>query len=249
MSINAERILAVRTEKTIYKDRDTVLKVFGSSYTQSHVLHEAMNQAQMKEVGLPVPEVLEVVRLEDKWAIRSAYIPGKTMYRLSTEQPEQFEQYFDLFLDIQMEILSKSIRLLSNLKDELHRIVISSALEATVRYELHARLQAMPTEKAICHGDFNPSNIIIDPNGKYWVLDWAHATQGNPEADIAMTYLWLLQNGQAKLAEVYLERYGEKSGVPRKQVERWVPIVAAAQSVKATAEKRAFLLDLVKFTE
>ena len=30
----------------------------------------------------------------------------------------------------------------------------------------------------VCHGDYNPSNIIMSENGPY-ILDWSHATQGN----------------------------------------------------------------------
>ena len=41
----------------------------------------------------------------------------------------------------------------------------------------------------VCHGDFNPSNVIVAKNGKMSVVDWAHATQGNASADAAMTYL------------------------------------------------------------
>ena len=51
------------------------------------------------------------------------------------------------------------------------------------------RLDSMPTHVKVCHGDYNPSNIIITPEGKPFVLDWSHATQGNASADVARTYL------------------------------------------------------------
>jgi tRNA A-37 threonylcarbamoyl transferase component Bud32 len=249
MSINADKIIAVRTGKTVYKDRDTVLKVFDYGYTQSHVLHEALNQAQVREVGLNVPEVLEVIKLDGKWAIRSRYIPGKTLQRLMEENPEDFDKYLDLFLDIQTEILSKETRLLGNLKNEMNRIIINSYLEATVRYELHTRLHAMPTHKKICHGDFNPSNIIIKPDGAHYILDWSHATQGNASADAAMTYLWFKLNDQDEVSEKYLDLFCLKSGIAKDYVKQWVPIVAASQSVEENPRKREFLLQWVKFID
>ncbi|MGI5825484.1 MAG: phosphotransferase family protein [Bacillota bacterium] len=247
--MNADKIIAVRTGKTVYKDRDTVLKVFDCGYTQSHVLHEALNQTQVREVGLNVPRVLEVIQLDGKWAIRSEYIPGKTLQRLMEENPADFDKYFNLFVDIQREILSKQTRLLGNLKDEMNRIIMESSLEATVRYELHTRLHSMPIHKKICHGDFNPSNIIIKPDGAHYILDWSHATQGNASADAALTYLWFRLNEQNENSEKYLDLYCEKSGTDKEYVKKWIPIVAASQSVEENPHKREFLLKWVKFID
>ena len=249
MSINADRIIAVRTGKTVYKDRDTVLKVFDESYTQSHVLYEALNQTQVREVGLNVPKVLEVMQLDGKWTICSEFIPGKTLQRLMEENPQKFDEYFDLFLDIQMEIAAKETRLLSDMKAEMNRIILNSSLEATVRYELHTRLLNLPNHKNVCHGDFNPSNIIIRPDGSHCILDWSHATQGDAPADAAMTYLWFYLNGKGEYAEKYLDLYCKKTGTAKEYVKQWIPIVAASQSVEETPQNRDLLLKWVKFID
>ena len=73
----------------------------------------------------------------------------------------------------------------SKLKDKMNRKISSADLDATTRYELHTRLEGMPKHNKVCHGDFNPTNIIITPEGKAYIVDWAHATQGNASADIA----------------------------------------------------------------
>lgn len=249
MSINADKIIAVRTGKTVYKDRDTVLKVFDESYTQSHVLYEALNQTQVREVGLQVPKVLEVINLDGKWAIRSEYVAGKTLQRLMEENPEKFDEYFDLFLDIQLEISSKETRLLTDLKGEMNRIILNSSLEATVRYELHTRLINMPSHTTVCHGDFNPSNIIVREDGSHSILDWSHATQGNAAADIALTYLWFQLKGHGELSEKYLDLYCKKTGTDRNFVKQWIPIVAASQSVEETPKNRELLLKWVNFVD
>ena len=51
-------------------------------------------------------------------------------------------------------------------------------IDATARYELASRLQGMPRHTKLCHWDFNPSNVIVAPDGKLWVIDWAHACTG-----------------------------------------------------------------------
>ena len=43
---------------------------------------------------------------------------------------------------------------------------------------LHTRLESMPKHNKVCHGDFNPSNVIITDDGTPYIIDWSHATQG-----------------------------------------------------------------------
>ena len=115
-------------------------------------------------------------------------------------------------------------------------------LDATPRYELHTRLASMKTHSKVCHGDFNPSNVIITPDGTPYILDWSHATQGNGAADAARTYLLFVLEGKQDLAEKYLKLYCFKSDTARQYINNWMPIVAASQSVKGNPEERELLL-------
>ena len=49
-----DRIIALRNNKTVFRDGDKVLKVFDGSFKESEVLSEALNQARVEETGLPV---------------------------------------------------------------------------------------------------------------------------------------------------------------------------------------------------
>ena len=55
MKIQADKIIAVRTSKTVYRDGDTVIKVFDENYSKADVLNEALNQARIEETGLNIP--------------------------------------------------------------------------------------------------------------------------------------------------------------------------------------------------
>jgi thiamine kinase-like enzyme len=67
----------------------------------------------------------------------------------------------------------------------MNRNISESSCDATTRYDLHTRLEAMPKGTKLCHGDFNPSNIIITKNDVPYIIDWSHATMGNASADVA----------------------------------------------------------------
>ena len=88
----------------------------------------------------------------------------------------------------------------------------------------------------------------MSENGPY-ILDWSHATQGNASADVARTYLLFWLNGDIDGAKKYLNLFCKKSDTARQYVERWLPIVAASQSVKGKPQEREFLLSWVDVAE
>ena len=248
--MNLDRIIAVRTNKTIYRDGDRCYKVFSEDFKKSDILNEALNQARVEETGLHIPRILEVTMIDGKWAIVTDYIKGKTLAQLMEENPDRKDEYLGKFVDLQLEMHSKTCPLLNKLKDKMSRKISQTDLSATVRYDLHTRLEAMPKHNKLCHGDFNPSNIIITDDGTPYMLDWSHATQGNASADAARTYLLFWLKGDIDGAKQYLKLFCEKSNTAMQYVQKWMPIVAASQSVKGNAEEREFLyswIDVVEF--
>ena len=99
----------------------------------------------------------------------------------------------------------------------------------------------MPKHNKLCHGDFNPSNVIITDDGRACVIDWSHATIGNASADTARTYLLFKLAGDDASAEEYLALFCKKSDTARQYVDQWLPIVAASQMVKGKPEERDIL--------
>ena len=240
-----DKIIAVRTGKTIYKDGDRAVKVFDSDYSKADILNEALNQARIEETGLNIPKILGVNMIDGKWAIVSEFIKGKTMAQLMAENPDKFDEYLEQFVDIQMSIHEMKAPLLTKLKDKMNRKISQADIDATTRYELHTRLEGMPKHNKVCHGDFNPSNIIITEDGVPYILDWSHATQGNASADVARTYLLFWLDGNIEGAKKYMELFCKKSDTAKQYIEKWLPIVAASQSVKGNAKEREFLLSWV----
>ena len=243
--MNLDRVIAVRNNKTIYRDGDRCIKVFNAEYSKADVLNEALNQARIEETGLNIPKVLEVTMIDGKWAIVSEYIKGKTLAQLMEEDADKKGEYIELLVDLQMAVHSKTCPLLNKLKDKMNRKIAETELDATTRYDLHTRLEGMPKHNKVCHGDFNPSNIIIAENGVPYILDWSHATQGNASADAARTYLLFWLNGDIEGAELYLNTFCKKSDTAKQYVQKWMPIVAASQSVKGNEKEREFLMTWV----
>lgn len=247
--MNLSNVIAVRAHKTIYRDGNTTIKLFDETYPTSFVLNEALNLARMQEAGLPVPALHQVTKVDNRWAIVTEFVEGKTITELMDERPEKMQEYMDLFVTIQSDIHKHRSPMLTKLEDKMHQKISSTTLSATARYDLHTRLNALPKHNKILHGDYTTSNVIITPEGSPYVIDWAHATQGNASADAARTYLRFYLAGQADRAEMYLKTFCRHTDTALQYVQKWIPIVAASQSVKGKEEEREFLLNWVNVVD
>lgn len=237
-----DRVIAVRNSKTVYRDGDRCIKVFNAEYSKADILNEALNQAIIEETSLNIPKIIEISMIDGKWAIISEYIKGKTLAQLIKENENKKDEYLELFVDLHVTIHQQKCHNLNKLREKISDKIAFAELESTTRYDLYNRLENMPKHNKVCHGDFNPSNVIITEDGTPYILDWSHATQGNASADAARTYFSLCLNNDVEYAKKYLDLFCKKSNIDKGYVQKWLPIVAASQSVKSNEKEREFLL-------
>ncbi len=247
--MNPENIIATRPNKVVYREGNRCIKVFNTDFSKADILNEALNQARIEETGLHIPKILGVTMIDGQWAIITEFIEGTTLDKLMEANPDKKEEYLNLLVDIQLDIHSRTAPNLHKLKDKMNRKISASHLDATTRYDLHTRLEAMPKHKKVCHGDLNPSNIVIAEDGTPYILDWSHATQGNASADTALTYLQFCMQGDFDTAKKYLDLFCKKSDTARQYVQKWMPIVAASQLAKNNGMDHKFLLSWVNVVD
>ena len=242
-------IIAERPRQTVYRDGDRCIKTFDASFSKADILNEALNQARVEETGLNIPRLRGVTTIDGRWAIEYDFIEGKTLAQLMEENPDKLDEYLNDFIDLQLKMHAERCPSLGKLKDKMARKLKEADLDDTTRYDLEMRLNGLPTHAKLCHGDFNPSNIIVRPDGEMFIIDWSHATQGNASADAARTYLLFYLAEKFDLAEKYLDKFCFKSHTAKPYVQKWMPIVAASQSVKGNPEEREFLLSWASVVE
>ena len=154
-----------------------------------------------------------------------------------------------MFVDLQASVHTKRATGLLKIKEKMNAKISQTDLDDCMKYELHARLEGMPNHIKLCHGDFNPSNVIVKDNGEMFIIDWSHATQGNASADVARTYLIFKLEGNDRIAEKYLDMFCNKTGLSKSYYLRWLPIVAASQSVKKNEAEKELLLKWVNVVD
>ena len=252
MEYNLNNVIAERKTKTVYQDNSNTIKLFVENYSKANILNEALNQARVEEgTDLKIASLKEVTTINGRWAIVSEHITGKSLEELMKENPEKIDEYMNLFVDIQLEVLSKNVPLLNRMNEKYKsRITESDLFESNTKYELLQRLAGMDVHTKLCHGDFVPSNVIITENGEHYIIDWAHVTQGNAAGDCATTFLHFCLHNRKDLAEKYLEIFSQKSKIIKMVIQRWIPIVAANEYLKQKPEEKEMLkqwIDVVEY--
>ncbi len=251
MEFNLTNPIAERKTKTVYRDGNKTIKLFVENYSKANILNEALIQSRVEEnTDLKISRLLEVSKIQDRWALITEYVEGTPLDVLMKEYPEKEEEYLEFFVNVQMEVLSKRVPLLNRTKDKYKRkLTEAQNIDDNAKYELLQRLEGMKNHDKLCHGDFVPSNIIVKENGDYSIIDWSHATIGNASGDVANTFLLFTTEQKSELAEKYVELYCKKTGTDKKEIQRWIPIVAAVRKTYNKPEEQEFLNNWINIVD
>ena len=243
MEYNLNDVMVERYNKTVYFDNGRTIKLFKEHYSKAAILNEALIHARVEEdTDLDIPKLQEVAKIGDRWAIVLDHVYGRSLQNIMDDFPEKEDEYLNWFVDIQKEVLSKRVPVLGRIKEKFRgKLTNTTLIDNGTKYELLQRLEGMQNKFCLCHGDFNPSNVIIDESNNWHVIDWAHATQGNEEADAARTYLLFCMDGKYDLGNKYLDLFSQKLNLKKADIQRWIPIVAATQYTKGREEEKDFL--------
>ena len=250
MNSSDKEIFVTRDNRTVYREGDHIVKLFENSLGKGNIFNAALCHARVEESGLSIPEILSVDQIDGQWAITFNYISGRTLESIMVEDPDNIDKYLEQFVDLQLDMHSKKAPHLTLQRDKMARKIASlEDISSTIRYELNTRLNTMPNHTKLCHGDFNPSNIIVSEDGKMTIIDWSHATQGNASCDAAITYLQFALKDQT-IADKYLKLFCDKTGTSMQYVQNWMPIAAAAHLTMGNEDEKEFLLrwiDVIDF--
>ena len=90
------------------------------------------------------------------------------------------------------------------------------------------------------HGDFHPENILLTQRGPV-ILDWIDASRGRPILDVARSTLLFGGGGlppsvpqvikllRGWFYRIYLHHYNHLNAIEHSELNRWIPVVAAAR--------------------
>ncbi len=243
--MNLDRIIAVRNNKTLYHDGNHSVKVFEHGYSQPEVFREAYIQTLMYSLGLNVPKVEQVTKINGKNAIVSEFIAGKTLAGIMKDSPDSLCESVKMIAELQYRIASEKAPI-RQLREYITDSLGAAELSESELKKLRSALELLPQRDVLLHGELTPDNIIISRDGTPYIIDWEYASQGNICYGHAVTCVSLLAEGNERGVKQYLDIIFDKFLTGSEEIVKWMPLAAASLSAGSFGNRKKFLLEQVR---
>ncbi len=236
-----DKIIALRNDRTVYRDGGQCLKVFEKNVSKSKIFTEAFNQTQAQCAGLNVPSISQITQVDGKWAIVYDFVEGKSLAEIINENRPETRRCLEKLVDLQTEMHTAKTTELPDLRDRLKKDIEKAQLRPELKAELLKMLVTLPDGNGIFHGCFSPDNVILSDDGRYYIIDWTHAAQGSIYADAAATYLTFMLEGNNEFATAYLKIFSRRTQSDVQLVRKWLPVIAASKLAYTNERERSIL--------
>jgi hypothetical protein len=250
-----------RTAEVYHWEAGTILKLYHTWCPPHWIEHEAHVARFIVAAGIPAPAVVGgLVEINGRRGIVYQRVQGVSMLQDLNAHPWTILRHARALAELQMQYQQICVPGLYPYHVSL-RYSIGNAphLSDDERARAFKLLETLPKGEGLCHGDFHPGNIIISPRGPI-VIDWMTAVSGSPWADVARTNLLLTVGAKAVGKQLspfvrlfislyhdrYLKRYKLLRADDQNELQRWMPVMAAARLDERIEPEREALLHMVR---
>jgi hypothetical protein len=208
--------------------------------------------------GLSVPAVGKVIEVDGRFGLEYERVEGVSMLQAILQRPWRFAAYARQLAGLQAEMHAIRLPEMPSQKDKLAwKIHGAAPLPENVRQAALQALDRLPEKDCLCHGDFHPSNILLNKRSQV-IIDWLDASRGSPVMDIARSTLLFgggpLPPGTPWAAPVlhrwfycvYLQRYCQLNPIDPKELAASIPVAAAARLAENIHSDEARLLSIAE---
>lgn len=150
------------------------------------------------EIGLPTPQVYEIVRDGEDHGYLCQIVAGKKSFaRLCADQPERIPELAARMAEYGHALHATTIGTsgcVPCMKELLLTALADSILVTEAqRTLLKEKVLAMPDERTCLHGDFQPGNLLL-ADGQYYWIDLGWLAQGWYMMDLAHLYKMMVED-------------------------------------------------------
>lgn len=245
-----------RTAEVFAWGDDQVIKLYRHGWPRRTVEFEYRQALASQQTGYRVPQVEQVIDLDERIGIIYERIEGSTMLSVLEKRPYRYPHFVRQMADLHAEMHTKSVSDLEELHERLAwKISDADVLTPEEKNKLHAHLSHLPRGNHLLHGDFHPGNILLTPESPI-IIDWIDATMGHPLADVARTTvigkfgvppeMGLVGFLFKQMIPIYLRRYFQQSPYSSADLAAWLPVVAAGRLNENIPHEREALLKFVR---
>jgi hypothetical protein len=214
----------------VYRSGDHAIKVLTEGHCLLDALRKSYALAVVEEAGIPLSNLEGVYKEAGHIVIETRYVAGDELMNVLSALMEQgnddaITRHVEKMVAMQVQMHATEVEGLGSTHAFCRNYIQRCfGMGEPYRTQLLRLLDGLPDGDRLCHNDYHPRNILFD--GKdHTVIDWDSATIGDPAGDVAHSYAVTLMSSKM-LADAYLDRYLETTGMDPERVERWLPLHA-----------------------
>lgn len=219
-----------------------IVKLYKPGVPRAVSMHEARMTRAVHAAGVQAPDVIDDVTIDGRIALVMTRFDGPTLMQLTKDKSVSYAEAGD--------VLAACLRAVHaaapppdvpRLRDYLaHTLRHARApLPPRIVGGLLALIDDLPPDAGLCHGDPNPGNVIMTPDGPR-LIDWVAAVRAAPAYDLASAHVLLTELAplvaddperpravNAALQSAYARRSGMTPEALAAAMKPFLPIVRA----------------------
>ncbi len=189
-----EKIGKGRTADVYDHDDNKVLKLFYSTVNDKDIEYEYHITKNISDITNIVPKVFGVINVKNRMGIVYEKINGQMLSEYLSKNFRNARKIVHEFAQTQKSLNNINFENFPNHTCKLEQQIMSSSLLISSEKEIILKYLKIINKNEICHGDYHPENVFVDPNHDFKVIDWANMFVSNKYIDIARTY-YLIKSG------------------------------------------------------
>lgn len=221
----------------IEEEGNFVVKLFPAGTPREAAEREADKTRLVRQYGMEVPLVREVVERGGRWGIRFDKAFGPTFTQWALQHPDSMIRLMAFFTYEHHEIHMHKVPELPSLKEILAERIENSDRDLEAKSAALKKLDRMRDGDWVLHWNYTPEDIIITKDGPI-MFNWGEAMRGDFMADVARTSLLLerweprpeekeqVERIQGRMYHDYIIEYMKISGRMDDELEAWKELLA-----------------------
>lgn len=250
-------------EADIYEHGGQALKTFRDWVPVEHIEYEADVSKKAAEVCDSAPRFYGMEQLDGKTVLKFEIIQGKMLSTVFRNNLFRLIKNTHGFAKLHREINGNTVSGLRTTVEKFEGSLLRYTDISADNMDKLLNFLRQSKEKALCHGDLHPENVIVDENGRMRVIDWASAYCGDPLSDVARTY-YLLKHGTPPgertgftrtmekqagelIGREYLKSYFDGRKIPIHDLDMWGLIIRIHRYGEGIEEEKEDLKKAIAF--
>ena len=261
--LNLNKIGGGQDSEVYSLENNKAIKLFRNSKDDKVAIHEMEILKTVDKIGIRVPKVYEYIYTAGRPGFIMERVHGDSIISIMEKKPYLMLRMSKVFAKSHSEIHKINAPIeIPLIKEELKNCIktINCLTDEIIEYTLKL-LSELPNGNSICHGDYNPANVILDFVSPVF-LDWGGVSKGDSTADVAHTLL-ILKNGQfppntpsilkftfglgrKTFADIYFNTYKKYSPLDLSVLSKWEMVRAVGRLAYGGSEEKPALLKFIK---